>query len=258
MSTKEFLFIVLIPNLFTLTGFAQADSLFSQLNIAQKQRLKVRYYDTNRLALLQFDTIINQLFRSTTTCKQLPDTSNHSLLFNELNLVTKGKTLAYALMHNIVIIDTGNLRVYSWDNSDGGSYHTYTNYIQFKDKDGNCRSSMIDTLDTTPEVGYYNIEQIENYYLIFGFGTYGGGKNHFVVKQFKNENGKMLEYHQGYPNGKIIKIESNRRQNIELKFNRQDNTITYKAFEFDHRNGFYSDKFKWISLEWKNGNLIYK
>ncbi len=201
-------FLVLIG---TVNG--QIDSLFSKVTHAQKLRLQNIFSEERDSIFSEFETTINLLFNCKTLCTKLPDTSNHYFLVNKLQKETIGKTLAYAFMNNIVISTSENFRIYSWDNLDGGSSHSYTNYLLYMNE-ADCIIFPMDTSNQDLEVGYYYIKQIKDYFIAFGYGTYGGGKQHFIIRLFKNEDGKIAEYNEGYPEGQPIVIHSNRSQNV--------------------------------------------
>ncbi|MEO1033834.1 MAG: hypothetical protein AAFX55_20805 [Bacteroidota bacterium] len=253
MKTIRHLVLFLVA---TLGAQGQTDALFSNVNRAQKLRLKHTFSEQRDSVFYSFDTAINALLSSSEVCRELPDTTNHYFLINKLKDISPkskhisiGQKLAYAFMNNIVITSSGQIKIYSWDDLGGGSYHSYTNYLQYTDDKGNCITNPIDTKEEDSEVGYYDIVQTGNYYIAFGYGTYGGGKQHFLIKILKYQNNAVIELNQ-------LEIGSNRSQNIDLKYNPKDSTISYKAYKFESDVGFYSEDYETLNLKFENGKLL--
>ncbi|MEL6539086.1 MAG: hypothetical protein AAFQ98_26955 [Bacteroidota bacterium] len=142
----------------------QTTDHFSKVNTAQRLRLENKYSEERDSIIAYFNTTISELLNSKDACSQLPDTSNHYFLVNQLKQETEGITIAYGLINNVVITTEGDLKVYSWDDLEGGSFHSYINYLQYVDAQGTCNTYPMDTGQDDPEVGYYDIRQVGNYY----------------------------------------------------------------------------------------------
>lgn len=237
---------------------AQVNPLFQRVNEEQSQRLGHIFSDQRDSVFAAFDVSIDALFASTASCETLPDTSRYYFLVDALSDVTAGQTLAYAFINNIVICTAGQLKVYSWDNLDGGNYHTYTNYLQYMADDGTCTAVLIDTAETSDEVGYFRMEPIKaanrELYLLFGYGTYGGGEQHYLFEVFELKNGHLEECMGCYPDGKAIKVGCFRGQSIDLRYNRRKQILSFKAYTFG--DGFYTEDFKPVALKFQAGKWV--
>lgn len=209
----------------------QIDALFKQANHCQEQRLKNIFGEGRNHAFGTFDTAMQGLLHSENICTTEPDSTFPYFLVNRLNKETNGKTIAYTLMSCVLVSGTADFKIYSWDGLFGGSYHTYFNYAIYKDQKGQCIAFPLDTSQASPEVGYYKVEAITSkgitYYLAFGYGTLGGGSQHFAVRLFSIQNGKLHESLNAYPNGKPIVISMNRSQTADLRFNKSQGLLSY-------------------------------
>jgi len=238
------------------------DTLYKNVNKAQKERLENKFSESRDSIFTKFDAAIKDLFNHQEICNEFPDRANNYFLINGLSNEKQGKTLAYAFMNNIVISssDDAMLKIYSWDNLGGGTQHSYTNYILFKDKNESCKVLPFDTSENSDEVGYYYIKKLnhpkKNLYLVFGYGTYGGGKQHYVVRILELNESGLAECLECYPEQKILKIGSNRSQNIDLNFDTHKQSVSFKQFRFDDEVGFFSKDYEHVLLKIINGKLI--
>lgn len=235
----------------------QNDSLFHEVNQAQQGRIKFSFTDSRDSAFSVFDQKITALIQSTNLCDDLPDSTYDYFIVNKLDNEHVGQTLAYALMNNIVVCSDSSLSVYSWDNLDGGSAHSYSSFLVYKNEKNNCLSFSLDTNYSELEVGYYKIESfVENknhYHLLFGYGTYGMGNQHFVVRMFEEKNGEMIECINCFAEENSLLIGANRNQEINLIYKPKNLIITYKYYIFDEEYLSYRKSFEEVNLKFVNG-----
>ena len=239
------------------------DSLIYKLNELQKSRLDYCFKDNRDWVFDKFDSVTFQLFNLQEYCHFTPDTSCYYFLSNNSVPDNKGITLAYAFMNNIVYCHSNDnkLSAYSWDGLGGGSYHSYSGYIQYTGSTS-CKTIPFNDFGQKPEVGYYKLEQIsENnrtFYLLFGFGTYGSGKQHYNIRIFEIKNDSLIECFACYPNGEDLVIGCNRVQDISLKFDSNKKELYFKKYNFDNEIGFYSDDYIIRRYQFVEGKLIEK
>lgn len=152
------------------------------------------------------------------------------------------------------------IRIFSWDEFSGGTYHFFTNYLQLKTRDNSCKIIPFDQSEESPEVSYTSIKTlIQNnkpYYFFFGSGTYGGGEKHEVLRIFEIKNDTITECTQCYPSNKFILVRSNRGQRIEINLDIERAELSYNQFEINPEYGVYSNKFNKITFKFINGKLI--
>ena len=244
---KRHLSILLITLFCSINIIAQSlDSLFIKVQRMQELRLQNIFSEKRDSIFNLFESSIQKLFFSQEFCDTTLDSS-----FFYINPKTSddGIYLAYSFINNLVNCSNDQkIRIFSWDDLGGGSYHTYTNYLQYRIDNGKCKIIPFDTLQDNLEVGYYKIETLNienrNIYIFFGYGTCGGGQHHKNIRFFEIVNNEPKECFDLYPNGKDIVIFSNRSQNPDIKFDKQRGLITYKQFVFNEDMEFYENEFE--------------
>ncbi|MCB9233104.1 MAG: hypothetical protein H6581_15715 [Bacteroidia bacterium] len=254
----KYLLICWIPLFGFLSLKGQTDLLFSELNQAQQGRLKHIFDEQRDSVMASFEISFHRLLASEGSCQELPDTSLHYILVDRLREKNEGVVLAYALMNQVVLSTAGNLRVWSYDDLGGGSFHSYVNYLQYQTPEGAGLTFRLDTLEEDHQVGYYRAEQRGDQFLLFGYGTYGGGTQHFVIRLFEYKDGQIRECFAGYPDGKPIFIGSNRSQKVDLLYHPRWHSITWIHFPYDDDKGFYGMHGRAKTLVWKKGRLVRK
>lgn len=223
----------------------QIDSLFIEVKRMQELRLQNIFSEKRDSIFNLFDISVQRLMISTEFCNfQLDSTTFQS----NPSKSDEGMHLAYTFINNLVKCSSDHkIRVFSWDNLEGGSYHTYTNYLQYKTINGNCKTIPFETIQNNVEVGYYRIEKVskENriIYIIFGYGTYGGGRQHKNVRFFELINDEPKECFKFYSNGIDLVVYSNRNQNPDIKLDKEKGIITYREFLYNEETGFYGQEF---------------
>lgn len=261
MKTLHVVIIVLLtlPELSAQSN--NIDTLEKAVNKLQILRLK-NYGTEHRDSIFsKFDSTIIQLFKNDKICSHPFDTLNHYFLNNPEIEESSAHFILYAFIKNIVICASNDrkFRVFSWDDLQAGSYHTYTNFAQYQVSKNNCTIIPIDTSEDDTEAGYYDIitvtENNRPYYFLLGYGTYGSGQQHRVVRIYEIKNNLLVECISCYPEHKPITIFSNRGQNIDLRFNTNIPELTYKEFKLNKEVGYYTDEFDLVRLKFENGVL---
>lgn len=254
MLKLKFIFVIFFL-IFNVVG-SQNNKLFFELDEVQKLRLKQRNnWDARDSVNRCFNNIIHKTLTNNKSCNELPDSTLKYLSVNNLKTVKKGIVLVYAFMNNIVITSKENLKVYSIDNLGGGSYHDYTNYIQYKNKFGECKFILLNKTQEDNSSGCYRIEKVNEYYILFGYGTYGGGKEHYTLRFFKEEKGVLKEKKEILPNQKSLFLEVNRGQEVDLEFDEVRKIISYNTYEQNEETGFYKRKAKRVKLQFIKGKI---
>ncbi|WP_299683250.1 hypothetical protein [uncultured Tenacibaculum sp.] len=241
--------------LFSFSLKAQEQNMLDRLNNLHLKRLENRnkWEVKDSLNRLIYKTIVSDLSEDFIGT----DTTHYYLLENKLKNATKGVTLAYAFMNNIVINSTEDFTIFSTDVLDNGSYHEYLNYIRYK-TDKNWKVLALDKNQNDKSAGYFRIEKLDNFYILFGYGTYGSGKQHFVIRIFEKNKAEIRECFNCYPKQKMFFIECNRSQNIDLNFDTKTKEFSFKQFKMDDDTGFYTREFDLIKYKFSNGVFIRK
>ena len=156
-----------------------------------------------------------------------------------------------------------SLAIFSWDNRGGGSYHSFSNYLWHRKDSNQCEVILLPDFnmpgipqpdsdpDAAADASFYTIDQIKRerstLYILSGYGTFGSGKHHWSVRIFEEDENSLSECFECYPDRKPIDIHCNRTQDVELTFDPNSQTLSWKHFGFDDDMGFFTDTFQWKS-----------
>jgi hypothetical protein len=254
--------LILVFGWMSFQGFAQTGTLDSLLSrVESLQRLRLEHYSTDRReeVFLAFDSAVVALFRHPGFCEMDPETSRYFYRSNQSPDENDQVLHPYTFMNDMVMCTSPDkrLRVFSWDDLGGGSFHSFTNYLLFEHADGHCRLSPFDTAESCVEVGYYEIvqfrEQGRDFYLLTGYGTYGGGQHHVAVRTLEVSQDEWIECFECYPNQREWVIYSNRSQDPDLGFDPNTLELSFREYEYDNETGFYQDKYQQRKLKFENG-----
>lgn len=128
------------------------------------------------------------------------------------------------------------LRTFSWDRRSGGSWHSMASYAQYKTTSGKINIKRLDVGDefntgAPTAVLIYDvypiITQNDTYYLVLGWGTYGGGEQHSLARVYKID-GETLTLCNSIFNGKKhLVIHANRGSEINLEYDTASRTLSF-------------------------------
>lgn len=157
-----------------------------------------------------------------------------------------------------------NIKFYSWDEIEGGTWHSINCFAQFKSDKGTIvvqqlnADSSSDSVDFT-DSGIYEVYEIlinnTKYYLTFAAGTHGGGHQHEIVQIFSITSDKLVKCTSFFTTNTDLIIEYPRSEKLNLIFNQKTNEISYSEFKFDNEVGFYKSTGQVIRLKLKNGRF---
>lgn len=221
------------------------NSSLTELHRLQGLRIE-NMFNENRDSIFQlFDSLAYQLMVSNELCQSSLDSS---AIYKISSNYDSDISLAYSFINNWVRSSVDDrIRLFSWDDLGGGSYHTYTNYLQYKTSDNRCITTPFDTLHSNIEVGYYQIDKFikdeTHIYVFLGYGTYGGGQQHKRIRLFEFVDDQPEERFDLYPNGKDLVVFSNRGQDPEIVLDKQEGIIRYMNYHYDKEIGFYQQDF---------------
>ncbi len=200
------------------------------------------------------DTILNRFKKS--LISTLKDESYLEAPFDSLSTRVK-----------IVTSKDKKLRIFSWDELNGGTWHIYNSAFQYKTKQG-LYSGLLSLNEKEETIGehytditHYEINNIDDgKYLVKGYGTHGSGKEFFVYRllSFKNEN---IADCSGCFNGKDRFVyEITRGDELEPSFNKDKMEISYYELEESYvqgdknsPSGFMKPTGKVLKLKYKDG-----
>ena len=225
----------------------QTNPFFKAVNDAQKFRIQNRSSELKDASILKLEEAMKQMLNE--SCLELPDSSFHYFLVNPVSSTQNNGELAYAFMNKIVVVSTGDLSIYSYDNLERGAGHSYTNYINYSTPIITCTYQTVNNREDYTEVGYYQLQHIAPYYIAFGYGSNGGGFAHHLIQIFEDRGGEIVLLEKRF-------ILCNRIQNIHLRYNEVDSTLSYRQYKEKGNDLFLSNDYDNISLQLKAGKLV--
>ena len=157
------------------------------------------------------------------------------------------------------------VKTYSWDRINGGSWHDMASYVQYKTPSGKINHLRLDSGDE-PGTGeptsviIYDVFHIksknESYYLLLGWGTYGGGKHHSLARVYQIKDNNFVLCNTIFQGEKYLFAGANRIDKINLNYNSKSKKISYFYYEFDDNIGFYKRKQQKQTWLFKNEKFI--
>ena len=217
------------------------------------------------------DTFISENFKLLNSVDTELAICMSPIIESRLVLDLKDSTSFYSPMKKLskyVTIKTSEdsiVKTYSWDRINGGSWHDMASYVQFKTNSGLIKYQRLDSgneymTGEPTSVIIYDVFQIktknESFYLLLGWGTYGGGKQHALARVYKIKDDRIELCDSIFQGEKSIGVYANRVDNINLKFNPLSKKLSYFYYEFDSEMGFY--KREQLNQTWlfKDGEFI--
>jgi hypothetical protein len=128
------------------------------------------------------------------------------------------------------------IKFYSWDNQEGGSWHTMETLAQFQSNSGKIIVQSLLNSDLEQDVSYtdsqiYEVNEfsVENtrYYLTFGWGTHGSGMQHKIVQVFQIAGDSLIKCTSCFENGMDLIIEYPRVDTVTFTYNPTTDEIKY-------------------------------
>ncbi len=144
-----------------------------------------------------------------------------------------------SLSKNVKIITSNDskLRILSWDEYSGGSWHQYNAAYQFTTKD-TTYADILKLKNDSPEnplftdVLYTNIEQLEkNKYLVEGWGTHGGGIDFYTYRLLSFANGKLIDCNKCFNGKNQFIYKKQRNTKTKPQYTKETQTLTYIQWE---------------------------
>src|SRR5688572_776482 len=137
------------------------------------------------------------------------------------------------------------LRIFSWDELSGGTWHDMAAFAQYKTSSGAIGSKQLDS-DREMELSQYSdiiISKIHMvkmrdkiFYLTIGWGTHGAGHHHMMAQIFSIEGNKLVKCVDCFDSGRDLIVVSGRAYDPDLKYDPVSKTISYNEFKEDEGN----------------------
>ena len=195
------------------------------------------------------------------------DSLRPKLRFRIENILSNPKSYEYrfdSLSNYIKILKSndGKVRIFSWDELTGGTWHDMAVIVQFRNND-EINTQWIDSdigeepngLTDTIQFALYDIQINEQpHYLSFGWGTYGSGHHHNSILIFSIEN-DSLKVCSNCIEKDYSTILSPRSNEINLQYDETEKVISFNEFIYDDEVEYYMPTGKRVKLKLKNGKF---
>ena len=151
------------------------------------------------------------------------------------------------------------LRTYSWYHLIAeGTWHDIQSIAQYKTNDGIdtfTLSSGDEGMTGEPTgVAYTKIqilnEGTERIYLLSGWGTYGGGHHHRIIRALQIQDNRLLDLDGIFNGEKYLTVKAPRGEEISLIYDEKTQSITYDLFKLNDDIGFYRKTGKQVTITW--------
>lgn len=187
------------------------------------------------------------------------------LSMNEVLMDPRTLDFAFDSLSQVISIVTssdGRVRIYSWDEASGGSWHTMASLLQFRKMKGDIDTKVIDmgSNDFSSEYADASIYKIHDlptegrpYYLAFGWGTHGGG-HHYVLARVFNVSDEGLELCTTCFRGQSEWVVTAQRvDTLDLEYDPKTQTLTHSEFLYIGDTNVWKSTGKAVTLTWKDG-----
>lgn len=164
---------------------------------------------------------------------------------------------------NSIISKDRNVRIYSWDELTGGTWHDMAVIVQYKTSSDTIKTVWIDSdieenpSGITSDI-HYKIYDItlnnQPYYMTFGWGTYGSGHHHNSILIFSIED-DGLKVCPSCIDSSYQHIMAPRSQKTDLKYDPLTTVISFNEFILDNEIGFFKPTGERISLKINDGRF---
>ncbi len=159
------------------------------------------------------------------------------------------------------------LRVFSWDELNGGTRHIYNSAFQY-DSGDKTYSGILSLNDNSDEgishytdVIHFEIEDVDkDLYLVKGYGTHGGGKDFYVYRLLSFKNGEVTDCSDCFDGEDRLVFVKSRGNKVSPKYNKDTKEITYPemkpSLHEGEETGFEKPTGKILKLKYKEGTFI--
>ncbi|GAA0873419.1 hypothetical protein GCM10009117_25660 [Gangjinia marincola] len=165
-------------------------------------------------------------------------------------------------MMNVIQSNDQNLTIISWDELNGGTWHTFNSVYQYANRD--LIQSDFLTHEKEPDedldfldVTYYDIrEPIPGNYLIKGYGTHGHGHEFFTLRLLSFNNNTLVDCRNCLNGKDKLVIYKARSKEDPIEIDTINNQIMYREYKEDLESGFMIPTGKTRTLHYKNGAYL--
>ena len=170
---------------------------------------------------------------------------------------------ALASKTEIIISKDNKLKIISWDELNGGTWHVYNSVFQYNHK-GSSFSGFL-SLDKNGEkplfytdIIHSSIQKIgNNEYLVTGYGTHGRGEDFKTFRLLGFSNNRIEDCNKCFDGqDRLVFIKPRGKDDKYPDFDSKKKIITYPLYKENQETGFLERTKTMVSLKYHNGNFI--
>ena len=158
----------------------------------------------------------------------------------------------------------GKLTILTWDWENNGSRHIYESMYRYVD-DGKITSGYLYDHELSdaqlPSADYYEIHQLDDIsYLVQAWGTYGGGKEYFIMRKLNFKNGSLEDCKKCFDGKDFLFYERNRGMKTAIHYDGDTKILSYPRLVpgllGGEETGFYEKAGDSIRLVYRNSEFV--
>ena len=196
------------------------------------------------------------------------DTLRSKLRVNIERVLSKAQSFDYTFEKlseriNIIQSQDKKVRLFSWDELTGGTWHDMAVIVQYKTEDKTIKTEWIDSDISENPTGLtdaiqYEIHDLEingkPHYMCFGWGTFGAGHHHKSILIFSIDKDGINHCDNCIPKDYTL-LQVQRAIPIKIEYNTEEKKISFDEFKYNDDIGFYEPTGQRIQLKLKNGKF---
>ena len=209
----------------------------------------------------EFTSMVNAGFDKRDSLSELFKVNLKEILIKPQTFYIPFDSLATQI--KIVASSDSLLRIFSYDERTGGSWHDNASIAQFRVNNDQIIVQQLDTDEEYRVGGYtdviiYKIHTLEiddnTYYLTIGWGTHGSGLHHELVQIFTYDGKVFRKADFLFENEESLLVVAPRRDKISIVYDSIKKEIDYTYFVGDEETGRYNSTgfHKILKLEGRN------
>jgi len=138
----------------------------------------------------------------------------------------------------IVSSQDNNLRLFSWNEFSGGTWHIYRTAFQYKAGEQLLAGLLPVDESRYAEAIHFNIlDRPNDTYLVKAYGTHGSGQDYFLYRLLSIKNETISDCSQCFNNNDMFIFEKMRGFKSEPSYDSITNTISYPELKPDIKDG---------------------
>jgi hypothetical protein len=139
------------------------------------------------------------------------------------------------------------LRIFCWSERNGSCCYTSATYAQYRTVNGGVKVQDLEVEEDEGEdvfiTDLYTIEiDSKVCYLLLGWGTCCGGKQHEKARVYEIKNGGLVKSKTVFEGRNEIYVGANRTQETGMNYSVKSKTLTYIQYEVDKETSFFTNE----------------